>query len=104
MAVMLSAGLLGARCSSYLCIVRDPPGGPIMNTEFKMPQPIEHYVRTVNAGDAEAFAANFGAGAVVRDLNREIRGVGAIPSWPRHGIFAVHAPFEVPNVGETQGR
>src|SRR6266478_7000052 len=75
-----------------------------MTTKFTLPQPIEHYVRTVNAGDADAFFALFADDAVVRDVNREIRGLDAIKKWARTDIFAVQARFEVTNVSEKDGR
>ena len=75
-----------------------------MQKDFKLSQPIEHYLRTVNAGDAEAFFAGFTDDAVVRDLNREMRGLDAIEKWARKDIFAVHARFDVTSVSEKGGR
>jgi ketosteroid isomerase-like protein len=75
-----------------------------MKKEFKLSPPIERYLRTVNAGDADAFFESFADDAVVRDLNREIRGLDAIKTWAQKDIFAVHARFDVTNTRESGDR
>jgi hypothetical protein len=65
-----------------------------MNKET-MPKPIATYIRAINARDAAAFQSSFAPDAVVRDVGREIRGIGAIKEWAAHEIFAVNVTLEV---------
>src|SRR5439155_5160570 len=44
------------------------------------------YVRAINDHDAAAFFELFTDSAVVRDLTREIRGIGAIRAWGEEEI------------------
>jgi len=75
-----------------------------MENELKLPQPIEHYLRSVNTGDVDGFAGSFGEHALVKDLNREIRGLDAIKEWARHDIFGVQARFDTVKVTESSGQ
>ena len=75
-----------------------------MKKELKLPQPIENYVRSVNAGAPDDFAASFADDARVKDVEREIRGLDAIKEWARHDIFGVHARFDAVRVTEGNGR
>lgn len=48
--------------------------------ELNLPGPIARYLRAVNTGAKEEFPASFDD-AVVVDVNRELRGLGAITAW-----------------------
>lgn len=75
-----------------------------MKTEVKLPPAVEHYLRTVNSGDAEEFAESFADDALVEDVDRRIEGIEAIKKWSRQDIFAVRARFDVVTVAEHNGR
>lgn len=74
-----------------------------MKKELMLPQPIEQFLRTVNAGDIEGFPASFADHALVQDLERAIRGREEIERWSRHDIFGVNARFDVVKVVEREG-
>jgi hypothetical protein len=69
----------------------------------KLPPTVEKYIQAVNAGDAEALQSTFARDAVVKDVDREIRGIDAIRRWASHDIFGVHASLEVRKVVERDG-
>jgi hypothetical protein len=75
-----------------------------MKKELELPRPIEEYLRTVNTDDVEGFPSSFADDAVVQDLDRRIRGIGAIDAWARRDIFGVRARFDVVRVWENEGR
>ena len=75
-----------------------------MKKEVTLPRPIQHYLQAVNNGDFKAFPATFADDAVVKDLEREIRGVDAIKEWAQHDIFGVRAHFDLVKVDESRGR
>jgi hypothetical protein len=75
-----------------------------MTKELKLPQPIENYVKSVNAGALGDFATSFADDARVKDVDREIRGLSAIKEWARHDIFGVQARFDAVRVTEDNGR
>ena len=66
--------------------------------------PVVTYLRAVNSGDADEFATCFADDAVVVDVNRELRGLGAIADWARADIFGAHVHFDVLDVSERRGR
>jgi ketosteroid isomerase-like protein len=108
MDVMPPRRLLEAQTRSYVRVIDEATWRTakeeIMKKELTLPRPVEHYLRTVNAGDADAFFEVFADDAVVHDLNREIRGMDAIKKWARKDIFAVHARFDVTDASESGGR
>jgi hypothetical protein len=65
-----------------------------MNTK-PLPDEIERYVRAINTRDEAAFRDAFTETALVRDINREFRGIDAISEWARTDIFAVEVTLEV---------
>ena len=69
----------------------------------KLPPTVEKYIQAVNAGDAEALQSTFARDAVVKDVDREIRGIDAIRRWASHDIFGVQASLEVRKVVERDG-
>src|SRR5882724_3875793 len=75
-----------------------------MNKQVKLPRPVEHYLRAVNAGDFKTFTTNFANDALVKDVEREIRGLDAIKEWARHDIFGVRAHFDIVRVDESGER
>ena len=75
-----------------------------MKKEVKLPRAVDHYLRAVNKGDFKTFPTSFADDAVVKDVEREIRGLDAIKQWARHDIFAVRAHFDVVSVDESRGR
>src|SRR5437867_1932501 len=75
-----------------------------MNTQMKLPDPIETYVRAINAGDADTLLSSFAHDAVVKDVGREIRGLAAIKEWGDREIFAVNVTLEVVDVVERDGQ
>jgi hypothetical protein len=72
--------------------------------ELSLPGPINKYLRAVNAGAADDFASSFANDALVVDVNRELRGLGAITAWADTDIFGAHVHFDVLDVTERQGR
>ena len=66
--------------------------------------PIASYLRAVNTGAREDFAASFADDAVVVDVNRELRGLDAITAWAAADIFAAHVQFDVLDITEHRGR
>ena len=66
--------------------------------------PIASYLRAVNAGAREDFAASFADDAVVVDVNRELRGLEAITAWADTDIFGAHVHFGVIDLTERPGR
>jgi len=79
-------------------------GRAVMKKESELPPPVETYIRTINAGDAIGLQATFAEDAIVKDVDREIRGVDAILKWACHDIFAVKVRLEVTKVVEDQGQ
>lgn len=69
----------------------------------KLPPEVDKYIEAVNAGDAQALQSSFARDAVVKDVEREIRGIEAITRWASHDILAVEARFEVRKVVERDG-
>jgi hypothetical protein len=72
--------------------------------EVDMPGPIASYLRAVNTGAKEKFAASFADDAVVVDVSRELRGLDAITTWAGADIFGANVQFEVLNVKQREGR
>ena len=66
--------------------------------------PIASYLRAVNTGAREDFAASFADDAVVVDVNRELRGLDAITAWAYADIFGALVHFEVLDVRERAGQ
>jgi NAD(P)-dependent dehydrogenase (short-subunit alcohol dehydrogenase family) len=66
-----------------------------MKKEMKLPKAIETYVKAINAGDADGLQSSFAHDAVVKDVDREIRGIAAIKEWADREIFAVNVTLEV---------
>ena len=79
------------------------PTDPV-TTQPNLPEPVATYLRAVNAGALEAFAASFADDAVVVDVNRELRGLDAITAWAGTDIFGADVHFDVLKVTERQGR
>lgn len=75
-----------------------------MKKETKLPNPVETYIRAINAHDAEAFQSSFASDAVVKDVGREIRGIAAIKEWGEREIFAVNVTLEVMEIAERGGQ
>jgi ketosteroid isomerase-like protein len=75
-----------------------------MKKESDLPPPVETYIWTINAGDANGLQATFAEDAIVKDAGREMRGVDAILKWASHDIFAVQVRLEVMKVVEDQGQ
>lgn len=73
-------------------------------TTLDLPEPVADYVRAVNAGATDIFLASFADGAVVVDVNRELRGLEDIAAWAAADIFAAHVQFDVLDVTERQGQ
>ncbi len=71
---------------------------------LNLPGPIASYLRAVNTGAREEFAASFADAAVVVDVNRELRGLDAITAWAGADIFGAHVHLEVLDVTERPGR
>ena len=80
-----------------------PQTDPV-TTQPNLPEPVANYLRAVNAGAPEAFAASFADDAVVVDVSRELRGLDAITAWAGTDIFGANVRFDVLNVTERQGR
>jgi len=72
--------------------------------ELNLPEPIDKYLRAVNAGAKEEFPASFADDAVVVDVNRELRGLDAITAWAAADIFGAHVKLDVLDITERQGR
>ena len=72
--------------------------------ELSLSAPIVTYLQAVNTGAANEFATSFADDAVVVDVNRELRGLGAITAWADTDIFGAHVHFDVLEVTERQGR
>jgi ketosteroid isomerase-like protein len=75
-----------------------------MKKESELSPPVETYIRTINAGDANGLQATFAEDASVKDAGREIRGSDAILNWASHDIFAVGVRLEVVKIVEDQGQ
>lgn len=75
-----------------------------MKNSTPSPQVVEAYIRAVNGGDLAAFQSCFAPDAVVKDINREIRGLDAISTWAQHEIFAVKVSLEVLKTAVRDGR
>jgi hypothetical protein len=71
---------------------------------MKLPKPVEAYIRAINAGDAAALQSSFAHDAVVKDVEREFRGITAIKEWANHEIFAVNVTLEVMEAVERDGQ
>jgi ketosteroid isomerase-like protein len=71
---------------------------------MKLSEPIEKYIRAINAGDPAALLSSFAPDAVVKDVGREIRGTAAIKEWANREIFAVKVRLEVVEVVERDGQ
>jgi len=74
-----------------------------MNEELKLPPAISQYLRAVNSGDIDGFPSLFADDALVKDVERTIRGRDAIRKWARQDIFGVQARFEVVKVAGSNG-
>jgi hypothetical protein len=85
-------------------VAADDEEDAMMTNELSLPEPIDHYVRAVNSGDADGFPRSFVDNALVADVNREIRGLEAIKDWARTDIFAAHVHFDVVKVTESEGQ
>jgi hypothetical protein len=72
--------------------------------ELNVPEPIASYLKAVNRGAKAEFPASFADGAVVVDVNRELRGLDAITAWADADIFAARVHFDVLDVTERPGR
>ncbi len=72
--------------------------------DLNLSGPISSYLKAVNTGAKEDFAASFADDAVVVDVSRELRGLDAITAWAAADIFAAHVHFDVLDVTERQGR
>jgi hypothetical protein len=68
------------------------------------PKPIAAYIEGSNAHDADAVAACFTDDAVVRDENRERRGIAAIHEWKKETAKKYQPIVDVINVTETAGK
>jgi len=75
-----------------------------MNQKIKLPKPVETFIQAINARDAAAFESCFAREALVKDVGREIRGIGDINDWARREIFAVNVTLEVRGVVECEGQ
>ena len=75
-----------------------------MKKEMKLPQPIENYIRAINAGDVDPLMSGFAQDAVVKDVGREFRGLAAIKQWADHEIFAVNVSLDVVELVERDGQ
>jgi len=73
-------------------------------TKPSLAEPVANYLKAINDGAPEAFAASFADDAVVVDVSRELRGLDAIKAWAGADIFAANVRFDVLNVTERQGR
>jgi hypothetical protein len=70
----------------------------------QLPKPIAGYIGGSNAHDADAAAACFTDDAIVRDENRERRGITAIREWKEETEKKYHPIVEVVGVSETDGK
>ncbi|WP_425618252.1 nuclear transport factor 2 family protein [Anatilimnocola sp. NA78] len=61
------------------------------------------YVRTVNAGDVQAFQRLFAEDAVVHDAGHTHRGLEQIKNWSEREIFAVNVSLEPTAESESAG-
>lgn len=75
-----------------------------MNAKLQLPPAVESYLGTINGRDATAFESVFAPDAVVKDIAREIRGIGAIAEWARQEIFGVNVTMELLTAAEHEGR
>jgi hypothetical protein len=75
-----------------------------MNPDPKLPKPIATCLRGINTRDVQAFESSFTPDALVRDIDREIRGLDAIGEWARNEIFAVNVTLEVMAAVERDGQ
>src|SRR5438477_11930024 len=71
---------------------------------MKLPKPIETCVRAINAHDTAALQSSFASDAVVRDVEREFRGIAAIKEWANREIFAVNVTLDVMDSVERDGQ
>jgi hypothetical protein len=69
----------------------------------QLPEPVGHYLSAVNSADSAQLSASFAPDALVRDVQREIRGLEAIKQWAESDIFGVQAHFDVTKVTESDG-
>lgn len=66
-----------------------------MKMETELAEPIEAYLKAVNARDVDAFQSSFAQDAVVHDVGREICGLAAIMEWAQREIFAANVTLDV---------
>jgi hypothetical protein len=69
----------------------------------QLPEPVGHYLSAVNSADPEEPSASFAPDALVRDVQRELRGLEAIKQWAESDIFGVRAHFDVTKVTDSGG-
>ena|SRR5437660_11750068 len=74
-----------------------------MTNDNGLPEPVEAYIRAINAGDSDGLRSTFAQDAVVNDVGREFRGIAAIEEWAREEIFDVSVSLDVMNVVERHG-
>jgi len=74
-----------------------------MKNPIRLPEPIETYIRGVNAGDPDVFESAFANDAVVKDVGPAIRGLAAIRAWARREIFSVNVLLRVMDVADRDG-
>ena len=71
---------------------------------MKLPKPVETYICAINAGDAAALRSSFAHDAVVKDVEREFRGIAAIKEWASKEIFSVNVTLDVIEAVERDGQ
>ena len=74
-----------------------------MKKPIKLPEPIETYIRGVNAGNPDILESAFAGDAVVSDVGPPIHGLAAIMSWAEREIFSVSVLLRVMDVADRDG-
>jgi len=69
----------------------------------QIPIPVARYLQAINNHDTAAIAATFTEDALVDDIQREIRGIGAIRKWIEREITDVRTTMQVIKVTVDQG-
>ena len=78
--------------------------GKPFTKESNLTGPIARFLRAVNGGASADLAASFADDAVVVDVNRELRGLGAIAGGARPDSFGALVHFDVLDGAEHAGR
>lgn len=74
----------------------------VTHSAGRIPRPIVQYVQGVNAHDSAAVVAAFTEDALIDDVQREIRGIGAIRKWIEQEITDARTTMQVISVAAHQ--